>query len=138
MAASRRMAAAPATSARGWRGAARRIGREEREAARMGREYESEALPGGPAALMAGSTGAFAAVWEAAADAMALSDPEGIVLLANPAYCELYGYDPDAVIGRSFAVIFPSAARAAAEEQYRAIFQGPASSAAFESVVQRG
>jgi len=50
---------------------------------------------------------------------MALSDPAGVVLDANPAYGRLYGYAPEAVIGRSFAVIFPEAMRAWAEEESR-------------------
>lgn len=61
-------------------------------------------------------------VWEAAPDAMVLSDAAGIVLLANPAYCALYGYPADEVIGRSFALIFPPEQRASAIQQYRQIF----------------
>ena len=48
---------------------------------------------------------------------MALSDPAGVVLAVNPAYCALYGFPPKALIGQSFAVIFPAAARAAALQQ---------------------
>jgi PAS domain S-box-containing protein len=81
--------------------------------------------------------GAFAAVWEHAADAMAISDPEGIVLLANPAYYRLYGYTPEEVIGRSFAVIFPEPQRAGAEAQYRAVFAAEVLAPAYESVARR-
>ena len=42
---------------------------------------------------------------------MVLSDAHGIVLAANPAYFRLYGYGHDAVVGHSFAIIFPRAAR---------------------------
>jgi PAS domain S-box-containing protein len=38
---------------------------------------------------------------------MVLSDPEGIVLDANPAYLELCGYPSEQVIGRKFSIIFP-------------------------------
>ena len=68
---------------------------------------------------------------------MAISDADGIVLLANPAYHALYGYGPDEVIGRSFAVIFPEDERPAAAAAYRAVFQGPASPANVEAVVRR-
>src|SRR5215203_1590225 len=54
----------------------------------------------------------FRAVWEATSEAMALSDPDGIVLAVNPAYCALYGLIPEQVVSRSFAIIFPEAARA--------------------------
>src|SRR5437764_12111393 len=73
----------------------------------------------------------FRAIWESASDAMALSDPDGIVLLANPAYYELYGYTADEVIGRSFAIIFPPAARGGAVEHYRSGFGGLGAGPAF-------
>lgn len=91
---------------------------------------------------MAGETGVLGdawlrAAWEAATDAMALSDPDGRVLAANPAYYKLYGYSTEEVIGHSFAVIFPEPVRAAAEAQYREVFRGPAQQGPFESVVRR-
>jgi PAS domain S-box-containing protein len=76
-------------------------------------------------------------VWEATSDAMAISDPEGIVLRVNPAYCRLYGYTPDQVIGHSFALIFPKEQQAWAVEQYKAVFAGNSVPATFESVVRR-
>ncbi len=80
---------------------------------------------------------ALALAWAAAGDAMAISDPDGVVLLANPAYHALYGYGPDQVIDRSFAVIFPEGERAAAEAAYRAVFHGPAEVTDVEAVVRR-
>jgi PAS domain S-box-containing protein len=53
---------------------------------------------------------------------MALSDPDGVVLAVNPAYCRLYGLPREAIVGQSFAVIFPEEARDAAVQQYHAIF----------------
>ena len=85
-----------------------------------------------------GEAATIAAVWKAASDAMAISDPDGIVLLANPAYYALYGLTPEAVVGRSFAVIFPEEARAEAEAQYRAVFAAAEIAPAYESVVRRG
>ena len=80
----------------------------------------------------------FTAVWEASADAMALSDAEGIVLAANPAYCRLYGYAPEEIIGRSFTLVYPEAERAEAEARYRAIFErGQADAAGYERIVRR-
>lgn len=78
----------------------------------------------------------FRAVWETATDAMVLSDAEGIVLLANPSYFELYGYTPDAVIGHTFTIIFPAEVRAEAVETYRRVFHNPSVNQRFESVVQ--
>jgi len=53
----------------------------------------------------------FRAVWETSGDAMALSDSEGIVIAANPAYYRLYGYTPEEVVGHSYAIIFPEKER---------------------------
>ena len=79
----------------------------------------------------------FRAVWEATSDALALSDPDGTVLAANPAYLGLYDYGEDEVVGRSFAVIFPEEQRAWAEEQYRAVFADPSPPPAYEARVRR-
>jgi PAS domain S-box-containing protein len=56
-------------------------------------------------------------IWASAPDAMALSDPDGAVLMVNPAYCALYGYPREEVVGQSFALIFPPEHREAAAEQ---------------------
>lgn len=79
----------------------------------------------------------FRAVWEAAVDAMALSDSEGVVIDANPAYFELYGYPADEVIGHSFAIIYPEAQREWAVAQYREIFDRAESPPPVEAVVHR-
>jgi PAS domain S-box-containing protein len=79
----------------------------------------------------------FRAVWEATSEALALSDPGGIVLAVNPAYCALYGRAPEEVVGREFAVIFPEEERAGAMEQYRAVFADPNPPQSYETRVQR-
>ena len=61
------------------------------------------------------------AAWEAASDAIALSDPRGIVLAANPAYFTLYGYSPHEVVGQLFSIIFPPDDRAEAEVDSRSM-----------------
>jgi PAS domain S-box-containing protein len=68
---------------------------------------------------------------------MALSDPTRIVLDANPAYYALYGYGPDDMLGKSFAVIFPEALRADMEAQYRAVFAQDAEPPVFAAVFRR-
>jgi PAS domain S-box-containing protein len=78
----------------------------------------------------------FHAVWDAAADAMALSNAEGIVLAANPAYYQLYGYSPEQVLGQSFALIFPADHRLSAVDQYKAIFAKGTDVPVFESRIQ--
>ncbi|HVF98512.1 MAG TPA: PAS domain S-box protein, partial [Chloroflexia bacterium] len=62
------------------------------------------------------------AIWEFAADAMVLSDPEGTVIAANPAYCRLYGYSQEEIVGQSFAVIFPEELRVWAMQGYKETF----------------
>src|SRR5437588_6277181 len=79
----------------------------------------------------------FRAVWETATDAMALSDPGGIVVAANPAYYSLYGYGADEVIGHSFAIIFPPEERDTAIEAYHHHFFQGVSTEGVESTVRR-
>lgn len=79
----------------------------------------------------------FRAVWDATSEALALSDPEGLVLDVNPAYCVLYGRSAEEFIGHSFALIFSEPERPAAEAQYRAIFADPSLPLAYEARVQR-
>jgi PAS domain S-box-containing protein len=75
-------------------------------------------------------------LWEQTSEAMALSDPNGIVLAANPAYYHLYGYGPDEVLGKSFALIFPSNQRAWAEREYQAVFQSSEPPPVMQSVIR--
>lgn len=79
----------------------------------------------------------FQAVWEATSEALALSDPDGVVLDANPAYTALYGFAREDVVGRSFAAIFPEDARDWAEAEYRSIFANPDAPTGYEARVQR-
>ena len=74
-------------------------------------------------------------LWEHTSEAMVLSDPGGIVLAANPAYYRLYGYGPEEVLGKSFALIFPPDQRAWAEAQYEEVFRGEQSPAVVTSTV---
>src|SRR5215203_679808 len=78
----------------------------------------------------------FRAVWEATSEAMALSDPDGVVVAVNPAYCALFGLTPERAVGQSFAVIFPDEAQAAAVEQYHAVFADANPPSSYESRVQ--
>ncbi len=75
------------------------------------------------------------ATWEAAVDAMALSDPSGTVLEANTAYFNLYGYTREEVIGNNFAIIFPKHIRKWANEMYKKTFKSPKRAAVVESTV---
>jgi PAS domain S-box-containing protein len=79
----------------------------------------------------------FQAVWEATSEALALSDPSGIVLAVNPAYVALYGFSPGEVVGRPFSRIFPEAERPAADAHYRAVFTGSNPPPVYETQVQR-
>src|SRR4051794_33640762 len=77
------------------------------------------------------------AIWESASDAMVLSDPDGTILAANPAYYRLMGYEPEQVIGQGFALIFPEEQRAQVAEQYRAVFTADERVPSFETVIRR-
>ena len=68
---------------------------------------------------------------------MVLSDPDGIVLAANPAYFALYGYPPEVVLGHSFAIIFPAERREWAVAVYRTAFTSPGVPAPYEATIRR-
>lgn len=80
----------------------------------------------------------FRMTWEVASDAIALSDPSGKVLFANPAYHTMYNFDPGEAVGQTFALIFPPEKRLAAEEAYRSAFNSDVVPTSFESCVTRG
>jgi len=108
-----------------------------REAASSG---ANGAAPSAHQALLDEITGSSAwlrLIWDSAPDAMALSDPDGTVLLVNPAYCALYGYRPDELVGHSFAIIFPPDVREAAARQYREIFAGAGPTQTYETWITR-
>jgi PAS domain S-box-containing protein len=77
------------------------------------------------------------AVGDATSEALALSDPEGIVLVVNPAYCALYGRPADAFVGHSFTRIFPETDQAMALDQYRAVFAAPDPPQSYAARIQR-
>jgi PAS domain S-box-containing protein len=79
----------------------------------------------------------FQAVWQAASDAMVLSNADGTVFAANPAYYSLYGYQPEEVLGKDFSIIFPSEQREWARKLYTYIFQGPAIHSSSEATILR-
>jgi PAS domain S-box-containing protein len=68
---------------------------------------------------------------------MALSDPEGIVIAANPGYYRLYGYTPEEVIGHSYAIIFPEKEREAAIHGYKKTFTDGNATEPVESTIVR-
>lgn len=38
---------------------------------------------------------------------LCITDPRGVFEYVNPAYCRLYGYEPDELVGRHFTVVVP-------------------------------
>lgn len=79
----------------------------------------------------------FRMVWESTSDAMALSAPDGIVLAANPAYYQLYGFKPEEVIGHNFFIIFPKEQQTWAQILYEEMFTSPVISPPIETPIIR-
>jgi PAS domain S-box-containing protein len=65
------------------------------------------------------------AVWETAADALALTDPEGRILAINPAASELSGYAAEELVGHEFVVVFPEPLWEWARARHRDAFYAP-------------
>jgi two-component system CheB/CheR fusion protein len=105
-------------------------------------EYTGDPTPATPEEHLSGATPRIGEsylqqIWETTTDALALSDAEGIVLDANPAYLRLYGYSLEQVKGKCFAIIFPEEARQWAEEQYQIVFAAEDAPPPFETRVLR-
>jgi len=79
----------------------------------------------------------FRSVWEHSSDALVLSDAEGIVQAANPAYQNLYGFTLEQLLGKSFSIIFPKEQRKSAIKEYKAIFASKSLPDSFEALVRR-
>ena len=79
----------------------------------------------------------FQVAFENATDAMALSDAEGIVLAANEAYFQLYGYSAEEVLGQNYAIIFPEETRQESMESYKKVFYEQHELPFYESTVKR-
>jgi PAS domain S-box-containing protein len=106
--------------------------------ARRRRSHNRRQQKPNPSSMLVEHSPAFyQAVWEHTTDAMALSDPEGIVRAANPAYYRLYGYTPDEVIGASFAMLFPEDQRAQAIAHYQMVFRDELVVPAYEATIHR-
>jgi diguanylate cyclase (GGDEF)-like protein/PAS domain S-box-containing protein len=75
------------------------------------------------------------AIWESATNAMVISDADGVVLMANPAYATLYGYPLEQMVGQPFTLIFPEDQRAWALEAYRQAFHNTTITQPYESMV---
>jgi PAS domain S-box-containing protein len=78
----------------------------------------------------------FRAVWEHAADAMVLSDPDGTIGLVNPACCALYGLGIDELVGEHFTLIVPETERADIERCHRELFAAPEPPPTFRSLLR--
>lgn len=79
----------------------------------------------------------FCAVWNDVPNGMAISAPDGTVLAANPAYCHIYGYSLEEIIGKNFSIIFPKEHRVSAQQLYDHIFQSSTISPSFETTISR-
>ena len=76
-------------------------------------------------------------VWGLTSDAMAISDADGMVTIANPAYAQLYGYSLADIIGQDFAIMIPLEQRAWVRLQYQAIFRAKDVPPRIESTIVR-
>ena len=79
----------------------------------------------------------FRSLWKHISDAMAMSDADGKIVAANPAYYRLYGFTPEQVIGQPFTTIFPAELRASIYENYQTVFRSGEASQPVERTVRR-
>lgn len=76
----------------------------------------------GPRWSDANSVRTMRSLWKSLPDAMVVTDANGTVRAANPAYCARHGSTPQLLIGQSIALTYPEPERVTAMAHYRAIF----------------
>jgi PAS domain S-box-containing protein len=76
------------------------------------------------------------ALWESVVDAIMLTDADGRVLAVNPAFCTLFGYTVEQIIGSNFAILLPQERREAAHAEHRQLFRGHESARHYEQILQ--
>lgn len=75
------------------------------------------------------------AIWATVSDGIVLTDAAGIVRDVNPAYCALYGYRADELVGQPVVVPLPPDLQAQAHTDYLRLFATAASHQQFEQRV---
>ncbi len=76
-------------------------------------------------------------LWEHSRDGVILSDPEGTIVTANPAYFRLSGHTPASLLGQHIAILFPPEQRERVRAAYPALFASEPPLPIFERVIQR-
>jgi PAS domain S-box-containing protein len=87
--------------------------------------------------MMGSEIAVFHAVWDSVADAMALSDPQGILLSVNQAYLDFFDVTREEVIGREFTMVFAEDFREEARARYKSLFDGPKTFSTSEGTIKR-
>jgi len=64
----------------------------------------------------------FKLLWNNSADGIRLTDSDGVVVMANPAYCRMLGRPPEAVQGQPMSHVYLEAHREKIEKDHRASF----------------
>ncbi len=62
------------------------------------------------------------AIWDTVLDGIVLTDAAGVVRDVNPAYCAMYGYRADELVGQSLVVTLPPDQQAQAQRDYLRLF----------------
>lgn len=57
-------------------------------------------------------------LWETATDAIVLADAQGVIQFANPAVQQLFGYQPEEIIGQNLTLLQPESLRASHREAF--------------------
>ncbi|MBI5028990.1 MAG: PAS domain S-box protein [Chloroflexi bacterium] len=79
----------------------------------------------------------FSQVWDTASDALLLTDPNGIVLEVNPAFCQLYGRSRDQLLGKPVTIALPKQMHSQAIADYKTFFHSEIVPAPLEAWIRR-
>lgn len=76
--------------------------------------------------LLATTMAQFRSAFQSAPEGMALVEPPGCLTLVNPAFCALFGYPSELLVGQSVALLVPMDSSTGHAELVRAFFAAPA------------
>ncbi|HEU4327400.1 MAG TPA: PAS domain S-box protein [Roseiflexaceae bacterium] len=79
----------------------------------------------------------FRAVWEHVLDGLVVTDADGTIRFANPAFCRIAGYPAEIITGQSFQVLVTERHLPSAQQHYQQRFLGPNAHHTMELLIRR-
>lgn len=76
----------------------------------------------------------YQAIWESVADGIVLTDANGVILKANPAFAQLHHQEPHCLVGQHISALYAAEAQASVAARYESLFASAKDGEKFFSV----